>query len=53
MKIYAGVTNQDWFDYLRAQPGIDEVNFWQPSPNAEFRALMTRPAEGQRRSALR
>jgi putative restriction endonuclease len=39
MKIYAGVTDQDWFDYLRAQPGIDEVNFWQPSANAEFRAL--------------
>lgn len=39
MKIYAGVTDQDWFDYLRSQPDIDEVNFWQPSPNAEFRAL--------------
>lgn len=39
MRIYAGVTDQDWFDYLRSQPGIDEVNFWQPSPNAEFRAL--------------
>jgi putative restriction endonuclease len=31
MKIYAGVTDQGWFDFLRAQPGIDEVNFWQPS----------------------
>ena len=39
MRLYAGVTDQDWFDYLRSQPGIDEVNFWQPSPNAEFRAL--------------
>ena len=39
MKLYVGVTDQDWFDYLRSQPGIDEVNFWQPSPNAEFRAL--------------
>jgi len=39
MKLYAGVTDQDWFDYLRSQPGIDEVNFWQPSPNVEFRAL--------------
>lgn len=39
MKLYAGVTDQDWFDFLRSQPGIDEVNFWQPSPNAEFRAL--------------
>ncbi|MDW7761119.1 MAG: HNH endonuclease [Acidobacteriota bacterium] len=39
MRIYAGVTDQDWFDYLRSQPGIDEVNFWQPSPSSEFRAL--------------
>ncbi len=39
MRLYVGVTDQDWFDYLRSQPGIDEVNFWQPSPNAEFRAL--------------
>ncbi len=39
MKLYAGVTDHDWFDYLRSLPVIDEVNFWQPSPNAEFRAL--------------
>jgi HNH endonuclease len=39
MKLYAGVTDQDWFDFLHVQPDLDEVNFWQPSPNAEFRAL--------------
>jgi putative restriction endonuclease len=39
MKLYAGVTDHDWFDYLRHLPDVDEVNFWQPSPNAEFRAL--------------
>jgi len=39
MRIYAGVTDQDWFDSLRAQPQIDEVNFWQPSPSVEFRIL--------------
>lgn len=39
MKLYAGVTDQDWFDYLRSLPDVNEVNFWQPSPNAEFRAL--------------
>lgn len=39
MKLYAGVTDHDWFDYLRSLPAVDEVNFWQPSPNAEFRAL--------------
>jgi putative restriction endonuclease len=39
MRIYVGVTDQDWFDYLSSAPQIDEVNFWQPSPSAEFRAL--------------
>jgi putative restriction endonuclease len=39
MKFYVGVTDQDWFEYLRGLPAIDEVNFWQPSPNAEFRAI--------------
>jgi len=39
MKLYLGVTDQDWFDFLRSQPGIDEVNFWQPSPTSDFRAL--------------
>ena len=39
LRIYAGVTDQDWFEYLRSQPAIDEVNFWQPSANADFRAL--------------
>ncbi len=37
MKLYAGVTDHDWFDYLRSLPAIDEVNFWQPSPNPQFR----------------
>ena len=39
MKFYASVTDQNWFDYLKAQTSIDEVNFWQPSPNDQFRAL--------------
>jgi putative restriction endonuclease len=39
MRIYAGVTDHDWFDFLSAQPGIDEVNFWRPSGSTRFRAL--------------
>jgi len=39
MKFYLGVTDNDWFDYLRGLPGIDEVNFWQPSPGPTFQAL--------------
>lgn len=39
MKLYVGVTDQDWFDYLRSQPKVDEVNFWQPAGSNHFRAL--------------
>jgi len=47
MKIFVGVTDNQWFDLLRqlaARPSppaepLDEVNFWQPSPDSQFRAI--------------
>jgi len=39
MKVYVGVTDQDWFDFLGALAGIDEVNFWQPSADDPFKAI--------------
>lgn len=52
MKIYVGVTDYKWFKFLRDlslqppstaslkdSPGLDEVNFWQPSPAPQFRAI--------------
>lgn len=30
MRFWVGITDQDWFEYLRAR-APDEVNFWQPS----------------------
>ena len=39
MKAFIGVTDQDWFQLLRSQPSIEEVNFWQPSGNQLFKAL--------------
>ncbi|MFH6780881.1 MULTISPECIES: HNH endonuclease [Methylobacterium] len=42
VRLYIGITDQDWFDALSAAPP-DEVNFWQPSGNRMFRAL--RPGE--------
>jgi putative restriction endonuclease len=39
MKLYVGVTDNDWFRFLRARPELDEVNFWQPGGNREFRTL--------------
>jgi putative restriction endonuclease len=42
MKIWIGVTDDDWFDHLsRLAP--DEVNFWQPSGSRSFKVL--RPGE--------
>ena len=38
MKIWVGVTDEDWFAHLsHLKP--DEVNFWQPSGGRAFRAL--------------
>jgi len=39
MHAFVGVTDRDWFELLRDTPGLDEVNFWQPSGNREFRAI--------------
>lgn len=36
--IVVAVTDGDWFNQLRRQPDLVEVNFWSPSPRA-FRAL--------------
>jgi putative restriction endonuclease len=37
MQLYVAITDQDWFDFLKAQ-APDEVNFWRPSGRA-FRTL--------------
>jgi putative restriction endonuclease len=39
VRLWAANTDLDWFDYLSAQPEIDEVNFWQPSGHANFGAI--------------
>jgi putative restriction endonuclease len=39
MKSYVGVTDSDWFELLRSQAHLDEVNFWQPGGSRQFRAL--------------
>jgi putative restriction endonuclease len=36
---FIGVTDRDWFELLRAQPQLDEVNFWQPGGQRVFGAL--------------
>lgn len=39
MKTFVGVTDGDWYQFLSQQPGIDEVNFWQPSGGNGFKVL--------------
>ena len=39
MRLRIAVTDNDWFRYLRAQQGVDEVNFWKPGGQQAFRAL--------------
>lgn len=39
MNAYIGITDGDWFTFLSNQPGIDEVNFWQPGGSRLFKAL--------------
>lgn len=39
MRIFVGVTDNGWFDFLSSRQDVDEVNFWQPGGNTQFRAL--------------
>jgi putative restriction endonuclease len=38
MKYWVGVTDNDWFAFLAGR-GLDEVNFWRPSPGPYFTNL--------------
>lgn len=39
MKLYVGITDGDWFEFLRQRPELGEANFWQPSGGRRFRAI--------------
>jgi len=39
LRIFIAVTDDDWFAQLSSGQPPDEVNFWQPSGNVQFRAL--------------
>ena len=39
VKAFIAITDQDWFQFLRGQSGLTEVNFWQPAGGRQFRAL--------------
>jgi len=39
VKAFVAVTDIEWYDFLRAEPELDEVNFWQPGGASQFKAL--------------
>jgi putative restriction endonuclease len=43
MKLYVGVTDKDWYDFLSQVTNVDEVNFWQPGGKQRFQSI--RPGE--------
>ena len=52
MKGYVGVTDNNWFNFLSQQPGIDEVNSWQPGGNRIFNAISAKELARVKRDAL-
>jgi hypothetical protein len=43
MRLYVGITDGDWYESLAARPGLDEVNFWQPSGGPRSRPSSRTP----------
>ena len=41
MKLFVGVTNNDWFRFL-SERKPDEVNFWRPRSQTDFTAMQPR-----------
>ncbi len=39
MKLYVGITDFDWFSLHASKDYVDEVNFWRPSSQANFKVL--------------
>jgi putative restriction endonuclease len=38
--LIVAVTDDDWFNLLRQQQGLEDVNFWKPNAQTAFRALV-------------
>ena len=47
MKLYVGVTDNDWYRFLSQLSNVDEVNFWQPGGTHLFK-----PFQGSQVSGL-
>jgi putative restriction endonuclease len=39
MKLYVGITDNDWFALHAGNPKVEEVNFWRPLPQPYLEEL--------------
>jgi putative restriction endonuclease len=39
MKLWVGVTDNAWYQFLASETALDEVNFWHPSGKPPFKSL--------------
>ena len=39
MKLYLGVTDNEWYHFLSQLPDTDEINFWQPGGKQRFQSF--------------
>jgi putative restriction endonuclease len=39
MNAFVAITDSEWYTLLASQPGIEEINFWQPGGTRTFRSL--------------
>ena len=39
VSLYIGITDYEWFRFLSLLQSVEEVNFWQPGGQTNFRAL--------------
>jgi hypothetical protein len=40
-RIFVAITDNNWYQLHASRTNVDEVNFWRPSPTANFVALHT------------
>jgi len=38
MRSFVANTDYQWYEFLAARPDLDEVNFWQPGGEREFKS---------------
>jgi putative restriction endonuclease len=40
MRLFVGLTDYDWFQFHASRQNVEEINFWRPSSEVTFKALL-------------